>query len=127
VIAGERGNIPKSSKQRSQPCLRGVAPQRDQFSGFCPWIEAEPRERGEDRHDISVPVLADGRIEKPIELGRVRVENIGVGHCHSIPWLQERRSPLFPKGYAQVGPRALTQVSARETSQGVRNPRGARD
>jgi hypothetical protein len=77
VIACERGDIPKSSKQRSQPRLRRVAPQRDQFSGFLPWIEAEPRERGEDRHDISVPVLADRRIEKSLELGRVRVEDIG--------------------------------------------------
>jgi len=73
VIAGERRNVPKSGKQRSQSCPRGVAPQRDQFSGFLPWIEAKPRKRGEDGHGIAVPVLADGRLEKPVELGRVRV------------------------------------------------------
>ena len=54
--------IEKSGKQCPQTRLRGVAPQRDQPSGFLPWIEAETRERGEDRHDKSVPILADRRI-----------------------------------------------------------------
>jgi hypothetical protein len=66
-------------------------------------------------------------MEKPIELGRVRVENIGVGHRQSFQGLQECRSSLFPKEYAQVGLAALTQVSTGDCPQESRSRFGARD
>ena len=126
VIACERGDIPKSSKPRSQPRLRRVTPQRDQFSGFLPWIEAEARERGEDRYDTTVPVLADRRIEESLEFGRVRVEDIGCGHRRSIPWLQERKSSLFPRRIRAGRSWRPYTGQCRRRSQRDRNRFGAR-
>lgn len=87
MISGERRIVPKSSKHCPQSCPRGVAPQRDQFSGFLSWIEAKPRKRGKHSHGIAVPVLADGGMEKPIKLGRVRARfTLTMAAC-KLAWL----------------------------------------